>query len=66
VSDVSKMPTTGGCPWCGLGFSVDWNDAGPNGEATGAIYHELPLCKKYMELTGDEFVQAVLDGKHRS
>lgn len=63
---VANMPTTGVCPFCGLGFAVDWHEAGPQGEATGAIYHEHPLCKQYDTLSGDEFVQAVLDGKHRS
>ena len=43
-----------------------WGSAGPTGDATGAIFHELPMCKKFQELDGDAFVQAVLDGKHRS
>ena len=63
---VANLPTTGACPFCGVEFSVDWDNTGPTGEATGAIFHGEPLCKKFQTLTGDEFVQAVLDGKHRS
>jgi hypothetical protein len=60
-----QMPTTGGCPFCGVGFTVDWG-GGDTEEPNGAIYHEYPTCHAFETLTGDQFVRAVLDGKHRS
>lgn len=54
----------GACPFCTRGnIAVDWY-----GEESKepSIAHSLPACDTFYRLTGDEFVQAVIDRKHLS
>jgi len=60
VKHVAKV-TSGLCPFCAAHFSVDWSH-GPQ----GALFHALPMCRKFAELSGDDFMRAVLRGEHRS
>jgi hypothetical protein len=57
----------GACPFCkhqGGTLEVDWY--GEGSEFGPSILHSLPACDTFYRLTGDEFVQAVIDRKHLS
>jgi hypothetical protein len=63
VSDEKKIH--GVCPFCRVGtIDVDWY--GSETELGPSIMHSLPACTTFYEMTGDEFVQAIIDRKHLS
>jgi hypothetical protein len=55
----------GPCPFCLVG-EIDCDFTG-GGSIDGhpALVHTEPTCDAFDRMTADEFVQAVLDGKHR-
>lgn len=66
---VRPEVTNGTCPFCHRAFTVDWGELGEDGQLkpnTGVLLHALPVCSDFARLSADEFVAAVLAGKHRS
>jgi hypothetical protein len=55
---VDEDTVEGTCPFCGVKMRCNWK--------AGHIDHAVPMCKTFKKLTADEFVQAVLDGKHKN
>ena len=58
----------GPCPFCReRGGTIDCDFTGEsNKDGLPLLVHSEPTCDTFDRMTADEFVQAVLDGEHRS
>jgi hypothetical protein len=48
---------------------VDWgelDEMGTSKPGEAAFFHSLPMCADFNRLSADDFMRAVLDGKHRN
>lgn len=63
---VGAPQVEGPCPFCRRG-SIHADFTGEsNEEGHPILTHTEPTCEAFDRMTADEFVQAVLDGRHRS
>jgi hypothetical protein len=60
---VVKSDVNGHCPFCRRDVSVRWGNP-PNDP--GHLFHALPTCDQFNRMTADQFVRAVIAGKHKN
>jgi hypothetical protein len=63
---LTEALISGPCPFChrkGGHVTADF-DGTSNDAAQPMLLHTLPYCREFSEMSGDEFVQAVIDRKH--
>jgi hypothetical protein len=58
-TDQGRQRIDAACPFCAPSGGIITLDF-----EHGGILHSLPVCQSFDRMTADEFVQAVLDGKH--
>lgn len=57
-----KSDVDGHCPFCQQAVSVRWG----NPPDPGYLFHALPMCEQFKAMSGDDFVRAVVAGKHKN
>ena len=63
IGDVIEADVSGNCPYCGRSVSVRWGDPPDD---PGHLFHAEPTCDAFDRMSGDDFVRAVVDGRHKS
>ena len=63
VGEKIKSDVDGHCPFCQRPVSVRW---GSPPEDPGDLLHGLPMCDQFQKMTADDFVRAVVAGKHKN
>lgn len=61
--EVVRSDVDGRCPYCGRAVSVRWGDPPDD---PGHLLHAQPTCGAFDRMSGDDFVRAVVDGRHKS
>lgn len=66
MNSTTSVLVSGACPFCHRAegrITADF-EGKSNSVDSPMLLHTLPVCREFERMTGDEFVQAVIDRKH--